>query len=82
MEQNAKSMEEQRSSYVSKINQEEAEQDRKEAELRQKLIDARAKGRGDGKGGFLSDQQSKTFGDSVDLAERIRRDRGRLQRMD
>ncbi|KAJ1020557.1 hypothetical protein NDA13_005872 [Ustilago tritici] len=82
MEQNAKSMEEQRTSFVSKINAEEAEQDRKEAELRQKLIDAKAKGHSDGKGGFLLDQQRKTFGDSVDLAERMRRDRGRLQRMD
>ena len=82
MEQNAKSMEEQRSSYVSKINAEEAEQDRREAELRQKLIDARAKGHSDGRGDFLLEQQRKTLGDGVDLAERMRRDRGRLQRMD
>lgn len=82
MEQNAKSMEEQRSSYVSKINAEEAEQDRREAELRQKLIDAKAKGNSDGKGNFILDQQRKTFEDRVDLAERMRRDRGRLQRMD
>ncbi|CBQ68863.1 related to Cell cycle control protein cwf25 [Sporisorium reilianum SRZ2] len=79
MEHNAKSMEEQRTSYVSKINAEEAEQERKEAELRQKLLDARSKGHGDGRGGFIMDQQRKTFGDTVDLAERMRRDRGRLQ---
>ncbi|GAC99814.1 hypothetical protein PHSY_007417 [Pseudozyma hubeiensis SY62] len=82
MEQNAKSMQQERSSYVSKINEEEAQQERREAELRQKLIDARSKGHGDGKGGFLMDQQRKTFDDGVDLAERMRRDRGRLQRMD
>lgn len=82
MENNAKAMQEQRSSYVNKINEEEAEQQRKEAELRQKLLDARAKGHSDGKGGFLVDQQRKTFGDNVDLAERMRRDRGKLQRLD
>lgn len=82
MEQNARSMEQQRSSYVSKINAEEAEQERREAELRQKLIDARSKGHGDGKGNFIMDQQRKTFDDSVDLAERMRRDRARLQRVD
>lgn len=75
-------MEQQRSSYVSKINAEEAEQERREAELRQKLIDARSKGHGDGKGNFIMDQQRKTFHDSVDLAERMRRDRARLQRVD
>lgn len=82
MEQNAKSMQEQRSSYVNKINADEAEQDRKEAELRQKLLDARAKGHSDGKGAFIVEQQRKTFGDNVDLAERMRRDRGKLQRLD
>lgn len=82
MEQNAKSMEEQRSSFVAKVNAEEAEQDRREAELREKLIKARAKGYSDGKGNFILDQQRKTFDDSVDLAERMRRDRGRLQRID
>lgn len=82
MEQNAKSMEQERSSYVRKINTEEAEQERREAELRQKLLDARTKGHGDGKGNFLLDQQRKTFGDSVDLSERMKRDRGRLQRFD
>lgn len=82
MEQNAKSMEEQRSSFVAKVNAEEAEQDRREAELREKLIKARAKGYSDGKGNFILDQQRKTFDDSVDLAERMHRDRGRLQRID
>uniref|UniRef100_V5EYS4 CBF1-interacting co-repressor CIR N-terminal domain-containing protein n=1 Tax=Kalmanozyma brasiliensis (strain GHG001) TaxID=1365824 RepID=V5EYS4_KALBG len=82
MEQNARSMEEQRSSYVSKINAEEAEQEKREAALRQKLLDARSKGHSDGKGVFLADQQRKTFGDHVDLAGRLGRDRGRLQRLD
>ncbi|SNX86153.1 related to Cell cycle control protein cwf25 [Melanopsichium pennsylvanicum] len=82
MEENAISLEQQRSAYVSKINAKEAEQERKEAELRRKLLDARARGYGDGKGGFILDQQRKTLGDGVDLAERMRRGRGRLQRMD
>lgn len=75
-------MKEQRSSYVTKINAEEAEQEEREAALRQKLLDARSKGRSDGKGDFILDQQRKTFGDNIDLADRMRRDRGRLQRLD
>ncbi|EST08968.2 CBF1-interacting co-repressor CIR, N-terminal domain protein [Kalmanozyma brasiliensis GHG001] len=71
MEQNARSMEEQRSSYVSKINAEEAEQEKREAALRQKLLDARSKGHSDGKGVFLADQQQGVAHGMVAKAEEI-----------
>lgn len=76
MTQNAASMHEERTSYVSRINSEEAEQERHEAELRQKLIVSRQKGHSDGRGDFILGQQRKAFGDNVDLADRIKRGRG------
>jgi ferritin len=82
MAENARALEDERTSYISKVNAEEADQERREAELRQKLIDARERGHADGKGTFLLEQQRKTFSDHLDLAERIKRSRGGYQRFD
>lgn len=78
----ARSLDAQRTEYVARVNAEESAEAKREEELREKLLKAKQKGAGDGKGSFLLDQQRKVFGDDVDLAERMRRGRGGLQKLD
>lgn len=75
MTQNAASLQTERKTFVTRIDTEDAEQEQREAQLRQKLIAARKKGHSDGRGTFLIDQQRQAFGEHVDLADRLKRGR-------
>ncbi|PWN54048.1 hypothetical protein IE53DRAFT_49511 [Violaceomyces palustris] len=82
MMSNARDLTSKREELVSRVNALEKVELEREEKLREKLLQRQGKGMSDGKGTFLLDQQRKVFGEGVDLAERIRRGRGGLQRLD
>jgi hypothetical protein len=75
MQANAQSMNAQRSAYLDKVKAEEAEELAAEQKARERM-DRRKEA---GKGSFLLDQQKKAF--DGDLAERLQRAKGGLQRV-
>lgn len=75
MQANAQSMNAQRSAYLDKVKAEEADELAAEEKARERM----EKRKEAGKGSFLLDQQKKAF--NGDLAERLQRAKGGLQRV-
>ncbi|SPO39947.1 uncharacterized protein PSFLO_05429 [Pseudozyma flocculosa] len=80
MMNNAKTLDEQRNEYLTRVRDEEAAAAAREDELRARLLAAKARGSSDGRGQFLLDEQRRAG--VGDLGERLKRGRGGLQRLD